>query len=504
VTSPKAARRGGSKKVVLALDVGTSSGRSSLYDARGARLRDAGCQLAYTIRTTADGGAELDPAELFDRLVEAIDGAHAAAVAGRHRVVAVATSTFWHSLLGLDADGRPLTPVYLWMDARSRADAVGLQRELDQAAVHARTGCRLHWSYWPAKLRWLRRTRPDLFPGVARWVSFAEYAEQQLTGRTGVSVSMASGTGLLDQHRCQWDAELLRAVGLGPERLGPLVPLTAEPGGLRPRFARRWPELERAPWLPAVGDGAASNLGAGCATRDRFAVMIGTSCAERVVWRPGRDFTIPAQTWCYRVDEARVVMGGAMNDGGSLVDWLHDSLQLGSLKAAERAAARLEPDAHGLTVLPLWGGERSPGWAPDARGAIVGLRFHHRPADIFRAALEAVALRFGEVDRALREAVPESREVVATGGALLHAPVWLQIMADVLGRPVTASAEPQASSRGVALLAFESLGLLPRPIEAVVPAARAVYQPVPAHTERYRAAAARQRALYAQLIQPAP
>jgi gluconokinase len=485
-------------RVVLALDVGTSSTRASLYDADGERIPNVDAQRSYAPRITEDGGAELDPERLVQGLTLAIDQVLADSAA--HEIVGVATSTFWHSLIGLDADGQPVTPVYLWMDARSRDDADALKRELDQRQVHGRTGCFLHWSYWPAKLRWLRRTQPDVWHRSKRWVSFAEYAQERLTGQRRLSLSMASGTGLLDQHRCDWDAQTLDAVGLNPGHLGRLVPLKAEGTELRSDLAQRWPTLNGIPWLPAVGDGAASNLGAGCATRDRFAVMIGTSAAERVVWQPRGEFAIPQAVWCYRVDADRVVMGGAMNDGGSLVEWLATSLRLDSLAEAETAAASIAPDSHGLTVLPLWGGERSPGWAPDARGAIVGLRLHHTPVDILRASLEAVALRFGDIDAALRDAVPESREVVATGGALLGAPVWLQILADVLGRPVTALAEPEASSRGVALLGFEALGQLDRPIEAVVPQARAIYAPVPADTERYRRAAERQRHLYDLLI----
>jgi gluconokinase len=493
--------------LVLALDVGTSSSRASLYDAAGDRVPDVEAQITYSPRTTADGGAELDPEALFDDLARGIDQVVAGSRAvrpgaSRGRVIGISTSTFWHSLMGVDADGRAVTPIYLWMDARSRDDAVALQHAFDQQSVHDRTGCLLHWSYWPAKLRWLRRVQPDVWGRVRRWVSFAEYAHQRLTGQPTISVSMASGTGLFDQHRRDWDPELLNAGGIEPEQLGELGSFRGTESQLERSFAERWPELARHPWFPAIGDGAASNLGAGCATRDRFAVMIGTSAAERVVWRPSGSFSIPRQVWCYRVDDERVVMGGAMNDGGSLIEWLEQTLQLGPLAAAEVEAGRLEPDAHGLTVLPLWGGERSPNWAPDARGAIVGLRLHNRPSDILRAALEAIAYRFGEIDTALREVVPESSDVVATGGALLHAPVWLQIMADVLGRPVTASAELQASSRGVALLAFEALDRLERPIEAVVPQAQAIYRPLAGHTERYRAAAARQRRLYDVLISP--
>lgn len=224
--------------------------------------------------------------------------------------------------------------------------------------------------------------------------------------------------------------------------------------------------------------------------------MIGTSGAERAVWSPPGEFSVPWGVWCYRVDERRVVMGGALNDGGSLHDWLRGALQLPDPGSTEAELAAIEPDSHGLTVLPFWGGERSTGWADDARGAIMGLRLHTRPIDMLRASMEAVALRFGEIDRLLLQAQPDGKDVIATGGALLHSAAWMQILADVLGRSVQASAELEASSRGAGLLALETVGLLQRPIESLTPEVTTRFDPVPAHTERYRAAAERQRRLY--------
>ena len=476
---------------VLAIDVGTSSCRASLYDLQARPLAGAAAHVGYAPVVTADGGGELDPVMLLANVCSVIDRVLAE---NPPRIAAVATSTFWHSLLGVDAQGEPLTPVYLWLDARSRADAAWLRERLDPRAIHARTGCVLHWSYWPAKLTWLRRSQMEVFRSVRRWISFGELLLERLTGDPRLSVSMASGTGLLDVHTCDWDAELLDAVEIDREQLGKLVPL--QPGN----SSGRWPQLNGVKWLPVVGDGACSNIGAGCASAERFALMIGTSGAERVVWTPPDPFTVPSGTWCYRIDEQRAILGGALNDGGSLFDWLRSSLQLPPLEAAETEVAALQPDDHGLTVLPFWAGERSTGWADDARGAIVGLRLHTRPVEILRACMEAVALRFGALDRRLVAVMPNASEVVATGGALLHSPAWMQIMADVLDRPVLASTELEASSRGAALLALEALGLLEAPLADMGPSVTRRFEPVAEHTHRYRTAAERQRRLYDALV----
>lgn len=487
---------GTSRAAVLALDIGTSSARAGLYDLDARPLTGRAAHTSYSPGLTVGGGAEFDARWLLDQVIRVVDDVMSQSP---DEVAVVAASTFWHSLLGLGEDGQPLTPLYLWLDARSRSEAASLRQHLDERAIHARTGCVLHWSYWPAKLRWLRRADADVFHGVARWVSFGEFLLEQLTGAWRISVSMASATGLLDQHTCDWDAELLDACGVRREQLGRSAPLR-DGVRLRSEFAQRWPGLSGAACLPAVGDGACSSIGAGCATPAHFALMIGTSGAERVVFRPADGFGIPWGVWCYRVDEQRAVMGGAFNDGGSLFDWLHGAIRLPDLQMAERAVAELEPDAHGLTVLPFWGGERSTGWADDARGAIVGLRLHTRPVEVLRASMEAIALRFAEVDRRLLKAIPSRGEVVGTGGALLHSPAWLQIIADVLGRPVLASSELEASSRGAALLGLEATGLLRQPIESLRPDVERRFEPIAAHTERYRVAVERQRRLYDALI----
>ena len=160
----------------------------------------------------------------------------------------------------------------------------------------------------------------------------------------------------------------------------------------------------------------------------------------------------------------------------------------------------MRPDAHGLTLLPFWAGERSPGWSADARGALLGLSLDTRPIEVLRAAMEAVAVRVAEIDRLLRHSEPREEEILATGGALLHSPAWLQIMADVLGRPVQVSAVSEGSSRGAALLGLERLGHLDVPLEQLPAPIGRTFDPDPAHREAYLALAERQRQAYDLLV----
>jgi gluconokinase len=450
---------------VLALDVGTSSARALLYDERGLAVAGAAAPARYT-RTRGHSGrlAEYDPEQLVEAAAGAIEEARRAAGGP---VDVLAASCFWHSLVAVSRSGRPLTPLLGWRDTRSAREADELAARLDADAVHARTGCPLHTSYWPAKLAWLRRHEPDAFHGAGSFLSFADYLYLRLAGDARTSLSMASGTGLLDVHRPGWDEELLAEVGLEAERLPELSDEPVDAGGER--------------WFPALGDGACSNVGAGCVTADRAALMIGTSGAFRVV-AAGERVPRPG-LFLYRLDGRRYVEGGSLSDGGNLWDWLERTLRL------EDAAGLADEPAggHGLTFLALLGGERAPGWNPRARGAVAGLTFDTTPRELAHAALEGVALRFAEI----ADLMPEVREVVATGGALVRNEDWVRILADALGRPVTVSAVAEGSARGAAAVALERLGHEP----AEAPLA-AVFEPRPDRTEAYRAARERQRRLY--------
>jgi gluconokinase len=442
---------------VLSLDLGTSSVRARVYDERAEPVEGVEAQTPYE---PTEG--VLDP----DLLVEAALAAIAEVLLEHGDPVdAHAISCFWHSLLALDGSNRPLTPVLTWRDLRSAQQAEELGRRLDRDAVHERTGCFLHPSYWPAKLAWLRQTESETYRRAARFVSFPDYLILQLAGELRSSVSQASATGLWS--RDGWDVELLDTLGLEPDRL---PPVSDAPVG---------------EWFPAIGDGACSNVGAGCVTAERAALMIGTSGALRVVRADDGGRPKPG-LFLYRLDANRVVEGGSLSDGGNLHEWLERTLRLpDDVRIADR-----EPNGHGLTFLPLLGGERSPGWHSDARGAVAGLTFETEPLDLLQAALEGVAYRFAEI----ADLLPGVLDVVATGAALDANPDWAQILADVLGRPVYRG-EGEGSARGAAVVALERLG-----IRVATPLPGDAYLPREERLETYRRARDRQRNLYGTVI----
>ena len=441
---------------MLALDVGTSSVRASLYGEDGKLIPGSAMRIAHQVSYLADGGVETDANALYERLASAVDHCLTACPGP---VAAVGISCFWHSLMGLDGSLHPCTPVLVWADTRSAAQAESLAAGLDEEAVRARTGCRFHPSYPPAKLRWVRQNRPDWWQAAAHWVSFGEYVVFRLCGELVASVSLASGSGLYDQRRGTWDAEVCAAAGVAVASL-PAVADLAE-SRLRVRSGGRWPDLEGVSLLLPAGDGACNNVGSGCMGQGRIALMIGSSGAVRRC-QAGGPWTVPGSLWQYRLDRGRGLIGGALSNGGNLHQWLQERLRLdGDIESALLAR---EPGAHGLTFLPLLAGERSPGWAPTAWGGVLGLREATTALDLLQAGMEAVAQGFAAL---VRDVGPDG-QVIGSGGGVWHSPAWARMLADALGRDLYRSAEAEASSRGAALLALESMGAV-GPLEALDP-----------------------------------
>ena len=248
---------------------------------------------------------------------------------------------------------------------------------------------------------------------------------------------------------------------------------------------------------PAIGDGAAANVGSGAVGHDRMALTIGTTGAVRVVQEQVAQ--VPEGLWCYRVDRDHALLGGATSEGGNVYAWMRDTLRLGEPEEIERALAKLPPDGHGLTMLPFLAGERSPGWASDARATIGGLTLATTPIQMLQAGMEAVAYRFAIIEGRICGQGACPHRLIASGGALLSSPTWMRIIADALGRPVVASEEDEATSRGVALLALRSLGAL-RSLDDAPAADGQVYEPDASRHAMYREAIERQQRLYDLLV----
>lgn len=474
-----------SAPLILALDVGTSSTKTALFNMRGQRLLETTAHQPYPLHVAPDGTAELDTGVLERAVVRAMRTTLAARkkLKGNPPIVAVGMSCFWHSLLG-EQHGKPAS-ILTWADGRSRPDAEKLRARLNEKAYHAKTGCLLRAPYWPAKLKWLHRTGHA--PRGIHWLSPADWIYGRLTGSFTSSLSMASGTGLLDGRKQRWDPALLKLCGVRENQLPPISddPITPGAASLLPPL-HRFPELREALWFPALGDGACSNLGSDCTGRDEAALNMGTSGAVRVIRSP-RPVHLPVSLFCYQVDRKRSLVGGAISNAGNLRAWALRELRLpDSPRAIERALRHRMLPRHGLTVLPFWTVERSPSWPEHVEGTVTGLTYATTALDLLQALTEAPYHRLAQITNDLAGHHGPLHLVVS--GGIEHSANSLQRLANVLGRPLRASTEPEGSLRGAAVYVIERMS-----------GKAAKLRPGPIYRPNARAAAAYAKAREAQI-----
>lgn len=445
---------------VLALDIGTSSVRAAVYDVEGNVLPETMVKNERQLTATDDGGAEIDASEALKQIETAIDDVLEKSKNLNGEISTVAASSFWHSLVGVDAQRKPTTKVFGWADTRSREYVAILREKLDENKTHNRTGARFHSSFWTAKLLWIQSEQKSLFRRTARWLSFSDFVALKFSGAAHTSVSMASATGIFDIRKNVWDAELIEFLKINPGNLPEISANDADTFQLNEEYQKRWERLKNARFFPAIGDGAANNIGAGCVNKSKAALMIGTSGAMRVAFADEPPQQIPDGLWCYRIDRKRIIIGGALSDGGGLYRWLKDNFRLN--KDDDHTEEEIEkriPDKHGLTFLPFLAGERSTGYNESAHGAVLGLKTSTDTIDIVQAALEAVAYRFAEIFDQLND-VARIRKIIASGGALRESPVWTQIISDVLRQNMSLPDVREASSRGAVLHVLEMIGVI--------------------------------------------
>jgi gluconokinase len=452
--------------VVIGIDTGTTATKGIAAGADG-RLR-AHTSVHYPLSVPAPGRAELDPGHLRDAAVKALTDVAAQCREQGDRVVAVSLSAFLHALVPLDAASQPLGPVVTWADSRAGGECDQILEAGRGADLQARTGTPVHPMSPLTKLAWWRANDPDTLRGTPRWGGVKELILGALTdGPFQLDLSVASGTGMYDIHSRRWDPEALKIAGVRPGQLAEVVPTTTRLR-LKPAFGLRGD----VPLIIGAADGPLANLGVGATPAGVAAVSLGTSGALRtVVDRPTADKA--GRLFCYALTEDRWVVGGAVNNAGSVVRWAGESFAAGFERpgaegedADERDAALLieaqavAAGSDGLLCLPYLLGERAPWWRAGLRGAYLGLRREHGRPHLVRSAVEGVCQQLALVHDSFAAEGFAVTEVRATGGAVASE-LWVGVLAATLDLPVAIADNPEGTALGACLLGLHALGELP-------------------------------------------
>lgn len=478
-------------EVIIALDVGTQSLRAGLYNLTGEML-DCYTE-SYAPRFYPRNKVEQDPSIWEAALVSALSQVGDFLKGGKHEAIALGLTTQRASVIPLDAEGKPLHDAYMWQDKRAVKDCDYLFNQIGGNRLYEESGLRLDPYFSLPKILYYRRFHPERWEKTKKLVGVQDYINYLLTGKFVTDHSQASRTMLLNLHDLAWNEGVMAELDISRELFCDLVPPGSHSGGITPDFAEKTGLPVGLAVYLCGGDQQCASLGLGLTKPGEIMANTGTgsfvigNAKEPAFDGKQRVLCSVAATPGAYVLEAGIYASGAM------YNWCRDQFYAYGgepTKFAEvnREVAAVAPGADGIVVLPHFQGSAAPYWNPIAKGVIFNLTLGSTKAQICRAILEAIAI---EVEGNIRlvEKAGEVSECIYVAGGLTRFPVYCQILADCLGRPVIKKENAEATLTGALISTAVSLGIYPGYGEAcgaLLPEDCEVYEPIPENRLVYK------------------
>jgi FGGY-family pentulose kinase len=456
--------------LLLGLDLGTQSVRAALVNLEGRTV-------AYgvnPVETTypRPSWAEQDANQWWSATQSAVRDALAKGSVAADQIKGVGLDSTACTVVATDLEGTPLRKALLWMDQRAAIEAADLSATSDPRLRYV--SGRLSPEWMLPKALWLKRNEPKTYEGAARIVECTDWMMHRLTGEWTLSLNHVAVKWNYARPEGGWPRAMMHAVGLDdllgkwPERIVPLGQGGAILGG---QAAEDLGLRAGTPVAQGGIDAYLGMLGLGATNAGDVAVIVGSSTCHLAQSREGVFGSGAAGCYPDATVEGLYTLEAGQTATGSILEWYRrhfagrEQLEaerrgVSAFQVLDELAATTPPGADGLLVRDDWQGNRSPYKNPHARGAIVGLTLSHGPGHVFRALYEATACGTRHIlEDAASHGLRVDRIFVGGGGA--KSPVWLQIHADVLQKPIHLTRETESCALGSALIAAVAAGFFP-------------------------------------------
>ena len=460
----------------LGIDIGTTGCKAVLFSDKGAPLSFAYDE--YDIDSPRPGWSELDPNLVWRRVRLAI--AKAAAGAGGDRVRALAVSSMGESMVPVTRDRRILGPSLLLIDSRGEEYLPRLSSSIGVERLYEINGNILGTQYSLPKLMWIRDNTPEVYAKAWKFLLWSGFVAFMLGGEARVDYSLANRTLLFDIESCAWSSEVAEAADIDLGKLPDPVPGGSRIGGVSREMAQELGLAEGTPIIAGTHDQCANAVGCGVTDPGFGMSGMGTYLTFVPVFRERK----PAATMIrlglnteHHASNDRFV-SFIYNQGGLLLKWFRDTFARAEKEAAEKSGAdiyellirEVPKDPSSVIVLPHFTATGPPEFIGDSSGVIVGLKLSNTRGDILKGVMEgAVFYHKGMMD-SIAEVGIEMKELRAVGGGS-RSDAWLQICADILGKPMVRARVSEAGCLGAAIVAATGVGdfsTLSQGVEAMV------------------------------------
>ena len=466
------------EKHLIGVDIGTQGTKAVLFSQSGICL--ANHFKSSNLIHPHSGAVEEDPEYQVESVCDTIKACIRDAAVDPKSIAAVAMCGQMAGIIGVDRDGRHVTPYDSWLDTRC---APYIEKMKQQAGdeVLAKTGCFPSFNHGP-KILWWQSERNEIYQQIKAVVQPAGYAVMRLCGMSGddafIDKSYLHFSGFADNQNHTWDAGLCRQFEVDIEKMPKIVDSRSIVGEIAGSMAAKCGLAPGTPVAAGCGDTVASFLACG-ATRSGICVDVA-----------GTASVFAATTDSFQPDLSDKTLGcgqsavpglwhpyAYINGGGMNLEWFRKEManrgaekgiDLLSFMDLDARAEALTPDRSDPVFIPHLGGRVSPS-QPHLRGAWIGLEWNHTLAHLYRAALEGVALEYGIYLQILKNLYRDLKisEIRITGGGE-KSQIWNQIKADLLGVSVVQIEASEGAPMGLALLAGYAAGIFENLDEAAL------------------------------------
>jgi xylulokinase len=434
----------------IGIDVGSQSVKGCLLDPEGELLAvgRAACSMTHP----ESGWAEQAPSQWEEGIESVVGQLLAGSGVDGGEVGHLGLASQVDGVVPVDARMRPLREAVIWLDRRAGAEARALCEKVGERELFERTGLNCNASHTAPKMMWLRDHEPDVYAASACLAPVGSYLVGWLTGAAAVDHANASSTLIYDVGEAGWSEALADAAGIEIERLPEVRDSTDVAGPLTAVAAERLSLSPDCEVIVGTGDDHGAALAAGLLRPGPIADVTGTAepvgaVAERLTLDDGG----LVETHAHAVPGTLLVENPGFVSGGSTL-WLAESVLHCSQAELFERAGRAPAGSGGVLFLPTLSGAMAPRWNDEMRGAFAGVGMNHTDEHLARAVLEGCAYALRDIVERLDQLGLGGEEVRVVGGGA-RSPLWLQIKADVLGRPVRPVPTEEPTALGAAMLA---------------------------------------------------
>ncbi len=438
------------RELVIGLDLGTTSVKAVLFNLSGDVVNEE--EQMITSHYPRTDWVEQDPVEIERAAVEALQKVLSNAKVKSGELLSIGISCAMHSIICIDENMNPLSPMLIWADGRASKQAESLQATVGNT-IYSQTGTPIHPMSPLTKLLWMKETNYEPYEQATYFMSMKEFLIEKWFGKRIIDFAMASATGMLNLKTLDWDEKALELTKVTKDQLSKIVPPTETITEMASDIQKEIGFQEPIPFVIGSADGQLANLGSGAISPGEVAISAGTSGAIRQFVK-GTPVDTNQETFTYAFSEELSIIGGPTNNGGIALQWVKDLLEFeGTHDELLAFAEKVEPGAQGILFHPYVNGERAPLWNQRAKGNFFGLSIMHKKEHLVRAVLEGITFNIYQIGKTLESLAGKPKKISVNGG-LTRSSLWVQMLADVFGQPVYVSDTHHNAAWGAAWTAL--------------------------------------------------